>query len=99
MVTAWTASLIGKPAVPLILKAIPSNRGNKPIRNIALEEIEWTIKTVGLPAIPHLLAALESENSIAVELAMKALRDLNFSDMLHLTITISLYVITNRMKA
>jgi len=79
-VAAWAASLIGEPAVPHLLKTIPSDRGTTAIRNGVLKEIEWAIKSVGQPAIPHLLEALESDNSIAAELAMKTLRDLDFTD-------------------
>ena len=83
-IAAWAASVMGEPAVPQLLKVIPSRREHNAIRQGALNEIEWAIKSVGEPAIPHLLEALDGGNSIAAELAIKTLRELGFSDTLHI---------------
>ena len=97
-IAAWAISVIGEPAVPYLLKAIPSRRDNTAIQNGVLNEIEWAIKSVGQPAIPHLLEALDGDNSIAAELATKALRDLDYSDTLHLSKSLTLDAFTNRIN-
>ena len=79
-IAAWAISIMGEPAIPNLIKAIPSRRENKAIREGVLEEISWAIRTIGQPAIPHLLTAIDGDNPIAAELATKVLRDLGFSD-------------------
>jgi len=76
-VAAWAISLVGEPAVPIALSAIPSTRRMGPS---LLSEIEWAIKLIGSDAIPHLKDVVNSDNPIAGEFATKLLKEMGFRD-------------------
>ena len=82
-VAAWAISMVGEPAVPQALKAIPT-RFSSP-RNeretSAIREIEWAINLIGDPAIPHLKEALNDENQIAASFATRLLKEMDAIDV------------------
>ena len=77
-VAAWALSVIGEPAVPGLLEAIPS--GKESLHESAIDEISWALLVIGKPAIPYLKAAVDGDGTSRAEVAARILAEIEDSD-------------------